>query len=100
MSEQKGFFELLMDFSFQHSMTARYAKLLYALHLLAGLIVAIWQVFNGFQVSTAQGLLVLLVVVLGYFFWILYVRIGLEFLVTFFRTADTIVRSSGGSRES
>jgi len=100
MSEQKGFFELLMDFSFQHSMTARYAKLLYALHLLVGLIVAIWQVFNGFQVSTAQGLLVLLVVVLGYFFWILYVRIGLEFLVTFFRTADTIVRSSGGSRES
>jgi len=100
MSEQKGFFELLMDFSFQHSMTARYAKLLYALHLLVGLIVAIWQVFNGFQVSTAQGLLVLLVAVLGYFFWILYVRIGLEFLVTFFRTADTIVRSSGGNRES
>jgi hypothetical protein len=52
MSEQKGVFELLKDFSFQHSLTARYAKLLYALHLLAGLIVAIWQVFNGFQVSS------------------------------------------------
>ena len=41
MSEKKGFFESLMDFSFQHLMTARYAKLLYALHLLMGLIVAI-----------------------------------------------------------
>jgi hypothetical protein len=100
MSEQKGFFELLMDFSFQHSMTARYANLLYALHLLAGLIVAIWQVFNGFQVSPTQGLLVLLLAVVAYFFWILYVRIGLEFLVAVFRTADTIIRTSGSSRES
>jgi hypothetical protein len=100
MSEQKGFFETLMDFSFQHFMTARYAKLLYALHLFVGLIVVIWQVFNGFQVSTAQGLLVLLLAVLGYFFWMLYVRIALEILVTAFHTADTIVRASGGSRDS
>jgi Domain of unknown function (DUF4282) len=100
MSEQKGFFELLMDFSFQHLMTARYAKLLYVLHLLVGLIVAIWQVFNGFQVSTTQGLLVLLLAVVAYFFWILYVRIGLEFLVAVFRTADEIIRTSGTSRDS
>jgi hypothetical protein len=60
--------------------------------------VAIWQVFNGFQVSTAQGLLVFMLAVVGYFFWILYVRIGLEFLVTVFRTADAIV--SGSRRDS
>jgi fatty acid desaturase len=100
MSEKKGFFELLMDFSFQQSMTARFANLLYALHLLVGLIVAVWQVFNGFQVSTTQGLLVLLLAVVAYFFWILYVRICLEFLVAVFRTADAIIRTSGGSRES
>jgi hypothetical protein len=100
MSEQKGFFELLMDFSFQHLMTARYVKSLYALHLLVGLIVAIWQVFNGFQVSTTQGLLVLLLAVVAYFFWILYVRIGLEFLVAVFRTADAIIHTSGSSRDS
>ncbi len=100
MSEQKGFFESLVDFSFQHFMTARYANLLYALHLLVGLIVAIWQVFNGFQVSTTQGLLVLLLAVVAYFFWILYVRIGLEFLVAVFRTAETIIRTSGGSHDS
>ena len=100
MSEKKGFFESLMDFSFQHLMTARYAKLLYALHLLMGLIVAIWQVFNGFQVSPTQGLLVLLLAVVAYFFWIFYVRIGLEFLVAVFRTTDAIIRTSVSSRDS
>ena len=89
----------MLDFSFQNCITARYAKLLYALHLLLGLIVAIWMVFNGFQISTPQGLLVLLLAVVGYFFWILYVRVTLEFLVTVFRTADNIARASGG-RES
>ncbi|MGH9714992.1 MAG: DUF4282 domain-containing protein [Candidatus Acidiferrales bacterium] len=46
MAEDKGFFEILLDFSFQHFMTQKYAKLLYALHLLLGLIVAIWVVFK------------------------------------------------------
>lgn len=81
-------------------MGARYAKFLYALHLLVGLIVAIWQVFNGFQVSTTQGLLILLPAVVAYFFWIPYVRIGLEFLVAIFRAADTIIRTAGSNRES
>jgi hypothetical protein len=96
MAAEKGFFESMLDFSFQHCITARYAKLLYALHLLLGLVVAIWTVFNGFQASTPQGLLVLLFAVVGYFFWILYVRVTLEFLVTAFRTADNIARASGG----
>jgi uncharacterized protein DUF4282 len=95
MSEQKTFFESLMDFSFQSLMTTRYATLLYALHLLAGLIVAIGLVFNGFQASISQGLLVLLLAVVGYFFWTLYVRIALEFLVIIFRTAEKIARVSG-----
>jgi len=95
MAEEKGFFESLLDFSFHHCVAARYAKLLYALHLLAGLVVAIWTVFNGFQVSTPQGLLALLMAVVGYFFWVLYVRVTLEFLVTVFRAADNIARASG-----
>jgi hypothetical protein len=100
MAQEKGFFESLVDFSFQHWVTPRYTKLLYALHLLVGLIVAIWCVFNGFQVSTPQGLLTLLLAVVAYFFWILYVRIALEFLVAAFRTAENIARVSGPARES
>jgi glucose dehydrogenase len=95
MAEEKGFFESLLDFSFYHCVNARYAKLLYALHLLLGLVVAIWTVFNAFQVSTPQGLFILLFAVVGYFFWILYVRVTIEFLVTAFRTRDNIARASG-----
>lgn len=100
MAENKGFFELLVDFSFQQSMTAKYLKLLYALHLLLGLIVAIWCVFNGFQVSQSQGLLSLLLALVGFFFWILYARICLEVLGAIFRTSDNIARISSGGREA
>lgn len=101
MAEDKGFFEILLDFSFHHTMTHKYAKLLYALHLLLGLVVAIWQVFNGFQISQSQGLLTLLLAVVGYFLWIIYVRVVLEFLVAVFRTAENIARvSAPGGRES
>jgi hypothetical protein len=95
MSEDKGFFERLLDFSFQYFITQKYAKLLYGIHLLLGLIVGTWYVFNGFQASTSQGLLTLLIAVVGYFLWILYVRVALEFLVAMFRTAENIARASG-----
>ena len=99
MADDKGFFEILLDFSFHHFMIYKYTKLFYALHFLIGLIVAIWQVFNGFQVSQSQGLLTLLLAVVGYFLWIIYVRVAIEFLVAIFRTADNIARISapGGS---
>ena len=47
--EGKGFFERLLDFSFQYFITQKYAKLIYGVHLLLGLIVGTWYVFNGFQ---------------------------------------------------
>ena len=98
MSEGKGFFERLLDFSFEHFIAKKYAKLLYGMHLLLGLIVATWYVFNGFQAGTSQGLLTLLLSVVAYFLWIVYVRVTLEFLVAMFRTAENIARASG--RES
>ncbi len=94
MADDNGFFEILSDFSFQHFLIQKYAKLLYALHLLLGLIVAIWQVFNGFQVSQSQGLLTLLLAIVGYFLWIIYVRVAIEFLIAIFRTAENIARVS------
>lgn len=95
LSEGKGFFERLLDFSFEHYITQKYAKLLYGVHLLLGLIVGTWYVFTGFQTSTSQGLLTLLLALVGYFLWVVYVRVGLEFLVAMFRTAENIARASG-----
>jgi hypothetical protein len=97
LAGEKGFFERLLDFSFQYAITQKYAKLLYGIHLLLGLIAGTWYVFTGFQTSTSQGLLTLLLALVGYFLWIIYVRVILEVLVTVFRTADNIARASGGN---
>jgi hypothetical protein len=88
MAERKGFWESLMDFSFRECLTPRMTKLLYALHLLVGLIVAIWAVITEFNVSPAQGVVCLIFAIVAFFFWILYCRIAIEFLVAVFRIAD------------
>src|SRR5260370_8443384 len=90
MTEGKGFFERLLDFSFQYAITQKYAKLLYGIHLLLGLIVGTWYVFTGFQTSTSPGLLTLLLALVGYFLWILYVRLALNVLVTIFPPAHNV----------
>src|SRR2546427_5999564 len=65
MPSQKALIESLVDFSFGEFVTLRIIKLLYALHLLVGLIVAIGLVLSGFRESTAQGLLLLILCAVG-----------------------------------
>jgi len=90
MPEAKGMWEGLMDFSFRVRATPNMLRFLYALHLLAGLIAGVVWVVLAFQQAPVQGLLVLLAVVVGYFFWILYCRVVLEVLAAVFRIADAI----------
>ena len=91
---EKGFWESLLDFSFREQVARRYAKLLYGIHLLAGLIAAVAVVASAFQASLAQGLLAFLASVVALFFWVVYVRVALEFLLAVFGTADNIARIS------
>jgi hypothetical protein len=98
MADKKGFWESLLDFSFRECLTPRMTRLLYALHLLAGLIVAIGFVIIGFNDSTSAGVLHLILGVVGLFFWILYCRIALEFLVAVFRIADAAAPPSAENR--
>lgn len=88
MPEGTGFFESLFDFSFRESITMNNRKLLYGLHLFVGLVAAVAVVVIGFQASPAQGLINLIGAVVGFFFWALYVRIGLEVLLAVFRIAE------------
>lgn len=90
MPEAKGVLEGLMDFSFQLFATPRMLKLLYALHLLVGLVAAVAWVALAFQQAPVQGLLALLAALLAYFFWILYCRVVLEVLAAVFRMANAI----------
>ena len=91
--KEKGLIENLMDFSFQRMVTPRMLKTLYSLHLLLGLIIAIGFVFKGFQTSTSDGLLALILGVAGLSFWIVYCRIIVEVLAVVFRAGESITGS-------
>jgi hypothetical protein len=87
--------ENLMDFSFQRLVTPRMLKMLYSVHLLIGLVAAVWFVFNGFQTSTASGLLALILGLGAMLLWIVYCRIVVELLAAVFRAAAVITNSQG-----
>jgi hypothetical protein len=88
--QEKALMEHLMDFSFQRMVTPRMLKMLYSIHLLLGLIVATGFVFNGFESSTSNGLLAMVLGAVGMFFWILYCRIVVEVLAVVFRVGEVI----------
>jgi hypothetical protein len=90
---ENGLLENLMDFSFQRLVTPRMLKLLYSVHLLIGLIAAVWFVFSGFQTSTSNGLLALILGVPAMLLWIVYCRIAVELLAAVFRAVQVITNS-------
>jgi len=90
---EKNLIENLLDFSFERMVTPRMLKMLYGLHLLMGLVAAIWFVFNGFQTSTSNGLLALIVGFAAMLLWIVYCRIVVELLAVVFRAARVITNS-------
>src|ERR1700680_3487843 len=73
---EKSPIENLLDFSFERMLTPRMLKVLYGVHLLIGLIAAVWFVFSGFQTSTSNGLLALILGFAGLLLWIVYCRNG------------------------
>jgi hypothetical protein len=99
MTEGKGLFESLLDFSFRESVITNHGKFLYGLHLLVGLIAAVVFVVVGFQTSPTQGLINLIGASVGLFLWILYVRIALEFLLAVFRIAEAASPSTNVREE-
>jgi Domain of unknown function (DUF4282) len=90
---EKSLIENLLDFSFARMMTPRMLKALYGVHLLMGLIAAVWFVFSGFQTSTSNGLLALILSVAGMALWTVYCRIIVELLAVVFRAAQVITNS-------
>ncbi len=99
MTDEKGLLGGLMDFAFSALVTARMVKLLYGLHLFAGLVVAVAVVLNGFRASTDQGLLMLILAVIGLAFWALYLRVLLEVLVVVFRMEEYLAVIAARARQ-
>lgn len=89
---EKGLIENLTDFSFQRMVTPRMLRMLYGLHLLLGLVVAIGFTFNGFKTTTADGLLALIESVAALALWTIYCRIVVELLAVIFRIGAALTR--------
>ena len=66
--------------------------MLYGLHLLLGLVVAIGFTFNGFKTTTADGLLALIESVAALALWTIYCRIVVELLAVIFRIGAALTR--------
>ena len=90
---EKNLIENLLDFSFERMVTPRMLKMLYGLHLLIGLVAAVWFVFNGFQTSTSNGLLALIISFAAMLLWIVYCRVVVELLAVIFRATQVITNS-------
>jgi hypothetical protein len=93
LPRQKSLIEHLLDFSFERMITPRILKILYGVHLLMGLIAAVWFVFSGFQASTSNGVLALIISFAAMLLWIVYCRIAVELLAVVFRAAMVITNS-------
>jgi Domain of unknown function (DUF4282) len=91
--QEKGLVENLMDFSFQRMVTPRMLRMLYGLHLLLGLIVAIAFAFNGFKTTKADGLVALILSVTGMSLWVIYCRVAVELLAIIFRIGAAVTNS-------
>jgi hypothetical protein len=98
--QAKGFFASLFDFSFRSFVTPKIIKVLY---VLMTVVVALWTlalVLWAFRASTGAGILTL--VILAPIFFVIamiYVRVGLELLIVFFRIhgdVEEINRRGGG----
>ena len=96
MSNQKGLFQGLFDFSFQEPLSLRIIKLLYIIFLVAGGISLVAAVISGLQQSAAQGLLALVFGAVALFVWVLLVRVLLEALIAVFRIAHNTDLMAGG----
>ena len=90
---EKSLIENLLDFSFERMLTPRMLKMLYGVHLLIGLIAAVWFVFSGFHTSTSDGLLALIAGFAAMLLWIVYCRVVVELLAVVFRAAQVITNS-------
>ena len=93
LPREKSVIENLLDFSFERMMTPRMLKVLYGVHLLMGLVAAVWFVFSGFQTSTSNGLLALIISFAAMVLWIVYCRVVVELLAVVFRAAMVISNS-------
>ena len=90
MEQRKGFFALLLDFSFKEFVTTKIIKVLYGLAIFFFVVIAVLLIVGSFRESAAAGAVVLVLSP----FWILLstvvTRVMLEIVIVLFRIAEHV----------
>jgi hypothetical protein len=96
----KGFFGSLFDMSFSSLVATKVIKFVYVITLICLTLLALLLVFAGFRVSTGLGIAFLVIVApLVWFFYLVYVRLFLEFIIAVFRVMETNVELGALKRQ-
>ncbi len=88
-----NFFASLFDFSFKTMITPTIVKVLYALVVAAAGLFALSLLLSGIAASRVGGvfgLLTILAAPVGFFFVVIYGRVMLEVVITFFKIGDDV----------
>jgi hypothetical protein len=95
---QMGFFGALFDFSFSQFVTARLVRLLYAIGVLVGVVVALAAIARGFDASAGAGVVALIVAPLIFLLVVIIARVWLELIIVVFRIAEYLGEMAGERR--
>ncbi|MCF7793473.1 MAG: DUF4282 domain-containing protein [Candidatus Cloacimonetes bacterium] len=88
MEEKKGFLGALFDFSFSEFITTKVIKFLFILGVVISIILAIGFIVAGFNMSTALGILFLILSPLCFLIYVILIRIWLEIIIVVFKIAE------------
>ncbi len=93
--DKRGFFKSLYDFKFASLIGERFLRFVYAV-LVVLLTIGAVAVALG-SLSRDNGAAIALLVVVFYFIYLIWLRIGMEFLIVFFQIGENVraIRASG-----
>jgi Domain of unknown function (DUF4282) len=88
MTQEKGFFGSLFDFSFSDFITIKIIKFLYMLGMIIAALAAIGVIVAGFGKSIMAGIGALIISPVIFLLYIIMFRVWLEIIIVVFRIAD------------
>ncbi len=101
MDQAKGFLESLFDFSFTTFVTSKLIKVLYVLSIVCAALGWLFLIIIGFTVSTALGVLMLLIGgPLLFLLSVIYARVLLEIMIVIFRISEHTAEIAAHARTS
>lgn len=100
--EEKGFLATIFDFSFTEFVTTKVIKFLLGLAMVVNIIVTIFWIVGGFNISILMGILSVVLSPVIYLILMLFSRIYLELIIVIFRIAENLIkiRENLGSQQS